>query len=86
MTERPTIGMLDPRGQVVKECQDGNIPKKSIALTYAFAIRQESRADFTAANAAIRARFATAKDPDGSKALIWIKELAWAYVEGRKSP
>lgn len=81
------IEMVDPLGQIVSECESGNLPEKSIALTYAFAIRQEpATADFGPANAAIRARFKTDKDPDGLKALVRIKNLAWAYAEERKSP
>jgi hypothetical protein len=81
------IGMVDPLGQIIMECTDGRLPAKSIALTYAFALRQEPKgSNFGPANQAIRTRFKTDKDPDGLKALGRIKALAWAYVEGRKQP
>lgn len=81
-----TIEMVAPLSQIVDECKAGNVPAKSIALTYAFAIRQEPKADYGEANMAICKRFKTDKDPTGMKALERIKNLAWAYVEGRKKP
>ena len=78
--------MIDPWGQVVRECQAGNLPWKSVALTYAFGLRQDTTGNCKPANKAIRERFKTPKDPTGIKALERVKNLAWAYVEGRKSP
>lgn len=81
------IGMVDPIGQIVRECEARNVAWKSIALTYAIAIRQEgAKGDWPSANMAIRERFKSEKDPTGIKALERVKNLAWAYVEGRKSP
>lgn len=81
------MDMFDPRGQIVHECKAGLLTWKSIALTYAFAIRQEGiTADYSAANAAIKERFKSAKDPDGEKTLAKIKKLAEDYVAGRKKP
>lgn len=79
-------GMVDPLGQIVRECEAGNVPRKSVALTYAFGLRQEAGADWTAANEAIRARFRSDIDPTGIKALEKVKNLAWDYLEGRKTP
>ncbi len=82
------MGMVDPTGQIVRECEAGRLPWRSIALTYAFAIRQMALADagFRPANEAICKRFATPKDPDGRRALDRIKTLAWAFVDGSKDP
>lgn len=86
-TEGVVIGMVDPLGQIVRECEAGNVAWKSIALTYAFAIRQDDgKSSWKPANEAICARFKSEKDPEGMKALIKIKNLAWDYVHGRKSP
>jgi hypothetical protein len=79
-------GMVDPLGQIVRECEAGNVAWKSVALTYAFGLRQEPKADWTAANEAIRARFKSDKDPTGIKALEKVKNLALDYLEGRKTP
>ena len=92
--EGVVTGMVDPLGQIVRECEAGNVAWKSVALTYAFAIRQEPAANtaewnvagWKAANLAIRERFKSEKDPEGLKTLIKIKDLAWAYLEGRKTP
>ena len=73
------MGMVDPRGQIVRDCAGPKLPRKSIALTYAFAIRQERTQSFKAANEAIIAVY-------GVKGLDWIKNRAWAYVEGRITP
>lgn len=76
-----SIEMVAPLSQIVDECKAGNVPARSLAVTYAFAIRQEpATADFGPANAAIRERFKTNKDLDGLKALNRIKNLAWGYV------
>lgn len=82
-----TVEMVDPLGQVVRECAYKPRPaRKSIALTYAFALRQEVPVQgsvcppaWRAANEAILAAY-------GPKGLAAIKELAWAYAEGRKVP
>ena len=87
MLDSTTTGMVDPFGQVVRECQAGNLTAKQVALTYAFGIRQDVRdPGITAANEAIRERFKTRADPNGYKALERLKNLAWDYVNGRKSP
>ena len=84
-----TTGMVDPWGQIVRECGAGNLPWKSVALTYAFGIRQsetDGEDGLRAANVAIRERFKTDKDPTGLKALERVKTLAWQYVRGEKTP
>lgn len=72
------VTMVDPLGQIVREIADPAVTQKSIALTYAFAIRQQE-ANFSAANRAIVDRW-------GARGLSRIKNLAWDYVAGRKSP
>jgi hypothetical protein len=76
-----TIGMVDPLGQIIRECAyTPKLPQKSIALTYAFALRQEGmNADYGPANRAIVATY-------GAKALNRIKTLAWKYASGEKQP
>lgn len=79
-SEGLTVGMVDPLGQVVREC--AYVPKmtqKGIALTYAFALRQDVTADFGAANRAIIATY-------GVKGLNRIKALAWDYASGKRQP
>lgn len=82
-------GMVDPWGQIVRECKAGNLPWKSVALTLAFAIRQTSPArlaqmdppdlEIAGAISAIGERY-------GSNVREKIKKLAWDYVGGRKVP
>jgi hypothetical protein len=84
--------MVDPFGQVVRECAYKPRPtQKSIALTYAFGLRQDvfprialggGTLDVPGvgrANEAIIAAF-------GAKAHDKIKALAWAYAMGEKQP
>ena len=81
------MDMVDPLGQIVRECEAGNVSWKGVALTYAFGLRQEGgNAEWKPANEAIRARFKSDKDPTGIKALEKVKKLAWDYVQGRKTP
>jgi hypothetical protein len=79
--EGVTIGMVDPLGQIVRECAcTPKLPQKSIALTYAFALRQEGMdADYGPANRAIVATY-------GDRALNRIKTLAWQYATGERQP
>lgn len=74
-----TVGMVDPWGQIVRERAAKGITRKSVAMTYAFGLRQDinDTAGIKAANEAIVARWSPA-------ALNWIKERAWAYAEGRR--
>lgn len=72
------IGIVDPWGQVVRECEAGNLGRRSIAMTYAFGLRQDigNKDGIAAANAALGKRFKV-------KTIEWIKVRAWAYHEGR---
>lgn len=76
------VEMVDVQGQIMREIADPKMKRKDVALTYAFAIRQHGRTstdafDFAAVNRAIMKRWSLS-------ALTWIKEEAWAYVEGRR--
>lgn len=80
--EGVTITMADPWGQVVRECEAGNVSQKSVAMTYAFGLRDEPFGGPTsdairAANLAIVARW-------NPKALARIKDMAWGYVQGTR--
>ena len=83
MGEATKIEMVDPWGQVVRECAAKGVSRRSVAMTYAFGLRQEPFDGSTAspairdANKAIVARWSPA-------ALAWIKQRAWDYVEGRR--
>ena len=70
-----TITMHDPQGQLLTELGCKGITQDSIALTYAFILRQEPRAaDWPRLNAAIMARW------KGKSALKRIKKKAWKYA------
>lgn len=69
-----TAGIVDPLGQIVRECADPAINRRSVAMTYAFALRQKV-VGYGPANRAIIERF-------GEKGLQWIKRRAWAYCDG----
>lgn len=83
MDNKIEISMVDPWGQVVRECAAKNINRRSVAMTYAYGLRQEpfdgstASPKIRAANEAIVARWSPA-------ALAWIKQRAWEYVEGRR--
>lgn len=71
------VGMVDPLGQIVRECEAGNLPRKSVAMTMAFALRQERfpSPEWDRALLAVRARF-------GADGDAWIRRRAWAYANG----
>ena len=66
------IELHDPESQLLKELTWEWITQESVALTYAFIIRQcGDRADWPRINAAIKERW------KGKAALDKIKKLAW---------
>jgi hypothetical protein len=68
------IEMHDPQGQLLKEMEYPGITQKSVALTYAFIIRQlGDAADWPRINAAIRSKW------KGRTALERVKKMAWAH-------
>lgn len=74
-----TIEMINCQATILHEIGNKPFKRKHIALTYAFCLRASESVDFALVNSAIIERWSVS-------GLIYIKELAWAYVEGRKSP
>ena len=70
-----TIEMHDPAGHILEELKLKGMTQNSIAITYAYIIVQEPKADWPTINAAISARW---KSPT---ALRRIKEKAWRQVD-----
>lgn len=76
-----TSELADPATQIERECET-DLKRRSLALTYAFAIRQIPATDgasWARINTAIREKF-------GAKGAEWIKTRAWAYVDGTIQP
>jgi len=72
------IELYNPQEVILRELADPRITQDSVAVTYAFILRQEPKtADWPKINAAIMARW------KGKTALARIKEKAWKYAEGR---
>lgn len=72
------IELSNPQEIILRELADPRITQDSVALTYAFILRQEPKtADWPRINAAIMARW------KGKTALARIKERAWRYAENR---
>ena len=69
------ITMVNPQKVILDELQMRGITQKSIALTYAFCIKQYAECDFEIINKAII-------DKWGKKILVRIKNKAWKIVEG----
>lgn len=73
------IDLHNPQEIILREIADPRITQDSVALTYAFILRQEPKtADWPRINAAIMARW------KGKTALTRIKEKAWKYAEVRR--
>jgi hypothetical protein len=62
--------MVDPEGQLLREIADERMTRDDVAMTYAFAIRQQDEVDFAKVNRAIMDRWSLA-------ALKYIKTKAW---------
>ena len=72
------IELHNPQQVILREIADPRITQRSVALTYAFIIRQELHtADWWTINEAITRRWKS------KTALRRIKEMAWASLEGR---
>jgi hypothetical protein len=71
------VEMVDPLGQIVRECANKALTQRSVAMTYAFAIRQESPTDprWRVANEALVARW-------GERGRDQVKGMAWKLVNG----
>jgi hypothetical protein len=75
MDEGTRMVLSDPTGQIERECAIPEITQKSVALTYALAMRDEAivPVDWKRANAAILKRW--------PKGLVRVKEAAWKKLE-----
>lgn len=72
------LTMDDPQGQILEELTWPGMTQASVALTYAFIIRQEGdAADWPKINAAIRSRWKS------RTALERVKRMAWGWLEWR---
>ena len=74
------IMFADPTGTIERECQMRLINQKSVALSYALALRDEASVpvDWGRVNAAIRKRW--------PKGLERVKGMAWKAIETGESP
>ena len=71
------IEMHNPQAVLLQELELPGVTQESVALTYAFILRQEPQtADWPTINAAIKRRW------KGRTALARIKERAWQIAEG----
>lgn len=70
-TDRWRIEMVDPVSVIFRELADPQVTQASVALTYAFIMRQEPHADWARINGAICNRW------KGKSALTRVKEMAW---------
>jgi hypothetical protein len=72
------VELVDPQGQLLAELGTPGVTRDSVALTYAFALRADSRGeaiDWPVINRAIIGRWS-------ESALVYIKTKAWKRVEG----
>lgn len=67
--------LANPQQVILREITKENLTRDSVALTYAFCIRQRQQVDFPTINRAIIKRWSGA-------ALEYIKRKAWAKFEG----
>jgi len=81
-----SVEMVDVEERILREIADPRMKRRDVALTYAFGVRQTGavygtteQIDWPKVNRAIIDRWSLS-------ALKWIKEEAWAYVEGRREP
>ena len=70
------VDLVDPEGTILREIADPRMKQADIALTYAFALRQEpDNTDWSTVNRAIVERWSMS-------GLSRIKALAWKRYEG----
>lgn len=67
------IELVNPQKVILEEIA-GGASQESVALTYAFIIRQEPHADWPTINKAIQQRWPS------KSGLLRVKRLAWKYV------
>lgn len=70
------IEMMNIEDTVEMEIKAGST-RKSVAVTYAFGLRQRDQVDWHRVNAAILEHWSPA-------GLRWIKERAWAYLMNKR--
>ncbi len=76
MGERLNFTMDDPQGQLLEELTWPEVTQASVAMTYAYIIRQQGdAADWKRINRAIRERW------KGRTALGRVKTMAWKFGE-----
>ena len=64
------VELVDPQGTILREIADTRLTRDDVALTYAFAIRQQAGMDWPVVNRAVVERWSLS-------ALRYIKERAW---------
>ena len=72
-----TIEMVDPQRVILEEIANKKFTRNSVALTYAFCLRQREEVDFGIVNRAILERWSRS-------GLEYIKKKAWNLVEGKE--
>ena len=71
-----TISMVNPQRCILQEIADKVFKRNSVAVTYAFCIKQYSECDFAVIGDAIVARWSLS-------GLEYIKKRAWDIVQGK---
>lgn len=66
--------LVDPQAVILREIQEYKFVQKSVALTYAFCIRQQDEVDFEVVNKAIIERWSVS-------GLTRVKEMAWKHED-----
>ena len=77
-----TIELVDPQRIILEEIAEKRVPQRSVALTYAYCIRQDGKSDtidWSTVNGAIVDRWSRS-------GLEAVKRRAWGLVEGKISP
>ncbi len=70
------VKLANPEQMILREIADPKFTRDSIALTYAFCIRQRDQVNIQIINRAIMERWS-------ESALEYIKRKAWRRVEGK---
>ena len=68
------VELGNPEGVLLEEIADKRLKREDVAMSYAFAIRQEAQLDWPKVNKAIIDRW-------GPPALKWIKSRAWKLAK-----
>lgn len=76
---RVTVHLMDCENVILREIEDRDCKRDTVALTYAFCLRSDEKIDYEKINKAIIARWS-------KSALNYIKTRAWKLHEGRIQP